>query len=172
MRGGAGAQTYADWLARRWNLPRNAAAIAGIGAAPAEHGPPDAGVGAILDVIAGVAFPPARGEALVALGEVRFAQVAGRSIVEVRPLRRPVLSNADLTYLVAWMLERLLRGAPADARAELEQAPPAASAPCAAPEVGRDGGRGGAPGAGGDELEALRRRVNELEAALRSRGGC
>ncbi|MGK3995546.1 hypothetical protein [Sorangium sp. So ce1024] len=169
VRGGAGAQTYADWLARRWNLPRNAAAIAGIGATAAEHGPPDAGVGAILDVIAGVAFPPARGEAIVALGEVRFARDAGRSIVEVRPLRRPVLSNADLTYLVAWMLERLLRGGPGDARAELEQAPPPASTPCAAPEVGRDGARGGA---GGDEVAALRRRVNELEAELRSRGGC
>ncbi|WP_437758534.1 hypothetical protein [Sorangium sp. So ce1389] len=171
VRGGAGAQTYADWLARRWNLPRNAAAIAGIGAA-VDPGPPDAGVGAILDVIAGVAFPPARGEAIVALGEVRFARVAGRSIVEVRPLRRPVLSNADLTYLVAWMLERLLRGGPGDVRAELEQAPPPASAPCAAPEPGRDGARGGAPGAGDDEVEALRRRVNQLEAELRSRGEC
>ncbi|WP_437765352.1 hypothetical protein WMF27_30420 [Sorangium sp. So ce281] len=170
VRGGAGAQTYADWLARRWNLPRNAAALAGIGAA-AEHGPPDAGVGAILDVIAGMAFPQARGEAIVALGEVRFARADGRSIVEVRPLRRPVLSNADLTYLVAWMLERLLRGAPGDVRAELEPAPPAASAPCAAPEVGRDESRGSAPRTD-DEVDALRRRVRHLEAELRSRGGC
>ncbi|KYF87364.1 hypothetical protein BE17_32075, partial [Sorangium cellulosum] len=158
VRGGAGVQAYADRLAHRWNLPRNAALLGA--ALPQEQGVRAAGVGALLDVIGGLACEGGAGEALLALGEVTFSTAGGKPSIEIRPLRRRVLSNADLTYLVAWMMDRLLHGAPPGVQSKAEPGPDLPAAPAQPPRAHA--------GAGGEalELEALRRRVAQLEAML------
>jgi hypothetical protein len=127
LHGGLGVSKYGDALIEHWNLERNAVAVTQ-GKNPAcETCWP--GVGALIDVISAVSCEPCGGEALVVLARVTYshkalydtstlnppgapAGKAGRSVptVHVEPLRRRVLSNADLTYVVAWMLRQMLCG--------------------------------------------------------------
>lgn len=102
VRGGVGVARYAQALLERWNLPRNAQVLGG---KLNGEGYCEGGVGALLDIIAGVACAPCGGEALVLLAKVDFtSSECGTEQIEVVPLRRRVLSNADLTYLVWWMI--------------------------------------------------------------------
>lgn len=113
IQGGVGVDGYARALQHAWNLPRNAAQVTKL--SEEQHGTvPRSAVGALLDVISGTACRPCTGEALVILAEVTFAtDEGGAPRITVVPRRRRVLSNADLTYLVGYLLERVLSTHPA-----------------------------------------------------------
>lgn len=135
IHGGVGVERYAKALQNGWNLPRNAAVVET--ATKTTKDPCcGAGVGALLDVISAVACPPCDGEALVILAEVAFTTDAQskKPVIRVAPLRRRILSNADLTYLVGFLLERAL--CPSTAKpTTVAVAPPSSQEICGDPCV-------------------------------------
>lgn len=121
-RGGLGVLRYRQALVEHWNLHRNTSV------AFEPHGDCHAELGAILDVIGGRACAPCHGEPLVVLARVTFGPPQSPSI-EVEPVRRRVLSNADLTYLLYWMFAAIT--CPAERpRPVLEESLPLASVLC------------------------------------------
>jgi hypothetical protein len=140
LHGGVGVTTYADGLIQRWNLDRNAGAISGAGAA--RHGTSWPGIGSVLEVISSVSHEPSSGEALVVLARVTYSQRPGADLppdptdggstrggrptptIHVEPMRRRVLSNVDLTYLLAWLMRRVLGGATPPGDVVLQEPPP------------------------------------------------
>lgn len=114
LRGAAGVAHYSRALRKLWNVDRNAQRI--LDKEPATVMAPNARqavccdnpVAAMIDVISGVACQPCRGQPIVLLAHVLFKTQGTQSGVAVRPIRRRVLSNADLTYLLAWVIRRQL----------------------------------------------------------------
>ena len=138
IHGGVGVERYGHALRHEWNLTRNATLIQNRSSGENQDPCCGAGVGAVIDVIAGVASPPCQGEALVILAEVSFTTDPANKQPSIRvlPLRRPVLSNADLTYLVGYLLERALCPARGPSPDVIAVDPPAPQGLCADPCIG------------------------------------
>jgi hypothetical protein len=131
IRGGWGVDIYARALDTRWALSRNVALIA-----QQSDGQSNCclGVGNLIDVISGAACEACPGEAIVVLAEVLWSSSTDSvPLLAVAPLRRRVLSNANLTYLVEWLMDYILCSRQAtNAQAETDP-PPSPYGLCANP---------------------------------------
>jgi hypothetical protein len=129
IRGGAGVEHYASWLDARWALSKNVALIQ-----DGEEGQRlcQSIVPTLIDIISGAACEPCRGEAVVVLAQVQFSTDDGQPGIRVVPLRRRVLSNASLTYLVERLMQYVLCHRPFH-DGPLESEPPPDHAACTDP---------------------------------------
>lgn len=128
IRGGVGVSAYEWALVQHWNLTRNYDLLK----KHAEGDIPkcETGPGSLIDVISGVSCAPCCGEAFVLLACVVWdADECDVPKIDVLPLKRRVLSNADLTYLMIWLLERLICG-DHGTQAQLEEELPPSSVSC------------------------------------------
>ncbi|WP_394849956.1 hypothetical protein LZC95_21185 [Pendulispora brunnea] len=137
IRGGVGTYTYARHLEHRWNLSKNVSFLQHELARDGQGTPENRGAaaGALLDVISSVGCEPCPGEAVVVLAEVFFTTLADRTPqIVVKPLRRRVLSNADLTMLVGYLLGQLVGQPPQGEKPAAEGTePPRQDALCTDP---------------------------------------
>lgn len=133
IRGGRGVSQYARALDAKWALSKNASIVS----ETAKTSLNECGIGAatIIDVISGAACELCPGEAVVVIAGVEWSTKNGKPALHVLPARRRVLSNASLTYLVEWLLERELCGPRTTVKAQKEEAPPVDSGTCADPCV-------------------------------------
>lgn len=126
IRGGRGVEAYARALDARWALSRNVRLLSDT----TLEQPCGLGVATLIDVISGVACEPCAGEAVVVLGRVHFGTANGQPSIRISPLRRRVLSNANLTYLVEWLMQYVICNTRSDQASPEKDPPPTATATC------------------------------------------